>query len=96
MIPVLHLNPAVASPAPIDAVTVLRHQPLQPHQAGMAKQLRADLALLERREMDAVDAAGQQLLQVGLTHRQRQSPDIVAAADHDVEGIELDLGIVLA
>ena len=56
MAPVLHLDPAVKPAATVGAVPMLRHQPLQAHQAGVPKQVRPDLALFERREMDAVDA----------------------------------------
>ena len=62
----------------------------------MAEQVRPDLALLERRQVDAVDAARQQPRQVGLAHRQRQLAQILAVADQHVEGVELDLVIVLA
>jgi hypothetical protein len=31
------------------------NQPLRPHQAGVAKQIRADLALLERRQVNTID-----------------------------------------
>ena len=58
MAPVLHLDPAVEPAAAVRALAVLRDQPLQPHQAGVAKQVRPDLALLERRQVDAVNAAG--------------------------------------
>ena len=69
MLPVLHLDPAIEPAAAVDAVAVLRDQPLQPHQAGVAEQVRADLALLEWRQVDAVDPPRQQPRQVGLAHR---------------------------
>jgi len=34
---------------------VLRDPTFQPHQAGVAEQVRADLALFKRREVNAVD-----------------------------------------
>jgi hypothetical protein len=55
MLPVLDLDPAWRSTGGIGALAMLRNQTLQSHQAGMAKQVRPDLALLERRQMDAVD-----------------------------------------
>jgi hypothetical protein len=55
----------------------------------MPEQVRADLALLEVGEVDPIDAASQQLRQVGLAHRQRQFAEILAVADQDVEGVEL-------
>jgi hypothetical protein len=59
MLPILHLDPAIEPVGAIKAVAVLGVT-LQPHQAGMAKQLRTDLAGLERRGMNAGDAAGKQ------------------------------------
>jgi hypothetical protein len=55
MAPVLHLDPAIEPAAPVGAVTVLRHQTLQPQLAGMPEQIRPDLALFERRDVDAVE-----------------------------------------
>jgi hypothetical protein len=57
MLPVLHLDPAIKPAGTISTVPVLGDQPLQSHQAGVAEQVRADLALFERRQMDAVDTA---------------------------------------
>jgi hypothetical protein len=57
--PVLDLDPAIKPTTAIRALTLFRNQPLQPHQAGVPKQVRADFALLERRQVDAVDAARQ-------------------------------------
>ena len=70
---------------------MLRGQP--PHQAGVAEQVRADLALLIAQEY-AVNPPRQQPGQVGLAHRQRQLAETAVAAD--VEGIELYFVIVLA
>ena len=75
---------------------MLRDQPFQPHQAGVAEQVRADLALLEVAQEDPVDAARQQPGEVGLAHAERQLAEILAVADQDIEGIELHLVIVLA
>ena len=60
---------------------MLGDHPFQSHQAGVAKQVRADLALLEWRQVDAVDAPRQQPGKVGLAHRQRQLAQILAVAD---------------
>ena len=57
MLPALDFDPAVEPPDAIGAVAVLGNHPLQPHQAGMAKQVRPDLALLEWRKVDAIDTA---------------------------------------
>jgi hypothetical protein len=56
MLPVLDLDPAVEPAAAVRAFTVLRDQTFQPNQASVAKQVRPDLALLERCEVDAIDA----------------------------------------
>ena len=47
-------------------------------------------------EEDPVDTARQQPREVGLAHRERQLAEILAVADQAIEGVELDLGIVLA
>ena len=49
MLPVLDLDPSIETTAAVGAVTVLRDEPFEAHQAGMAKQVRPDLALFERR-----------------------------------------------
>ena len=55
MLPVLDLEPV---PEPAGAVQLSRcfeTMPSSPHQAGVAEQVRADLALFKRREVNAVD-----------------------------------------
>ncbi|RZN16381.1 hypothetical protein CWO90_39875 [Bradyrhizobium sp. Leo121] len=44
----------------------------------MTEQIRADLALLERGDENALGPAGEQPRQIGLAHRQRQPPVVVA------------------
>src|SRR6516225_8758222 len=58
MLPVLHLHPILRPAALIRPVAALRHQSLQSHVAGGAKQARTDLTLLEGRDEDAVRSAG--------------------------------------
>ena len=48
--PVLDLNPAIGPAAAVDAFAALGDHALRPHQAGVAEQVRAVLALLERRD----------------------------------------------
>ena len=96
MAPVLDFDPAVRPASAIDAFPVFRHQPLQPHQASVAEQVRSDLALFERRNVDAVNPPRQQPSEVGLAHRQRRLAQILAVVDQHVERIELHLIIVLA
>jgi hypothetical protein len=60
MLPVLDFDLAIEPAGAVGAVTVFRHQPLQPHQAGVPEQIWPDLALFERRQVDAVNAARQQ------------------------------------
>ena len=59
MAPVLHLDPAIEPATAVRALAVLRDQPLQPHQAGVAEQVRTDLTLFGRRQMEAVNTAVQ-------------------------------------
>ena len=60
MLPVLDLDPTRRSAGAIATLAVLRDQPFEPHQAGMAEQIRPDLALFKWRQVDAVDAPGEQ------------------------------------
>jgi hypothetical protein len=52
--PILHLYPTIEPAAAVGAVTVLTDQPFEAELAGMTEQIRPDLALLERRDVDAV------------------------------------------
>jgi hypothetical protein len=52
---------------------------LQTHQAGVAEEIRTDLALLKWREVDAVDAARQPPGKIGLAQGERQLSDILAS-----------------
>src|SRR5579883_1306306 len=54
MLPVLHLDPMFRPPGLIGPVPPLRHQALQPHAAGRAKQVWANLTGFELRNKDAV------------------------------------------
>lgn len=94
MLPVLDLDPVVASAEPVRSPAVLRHQAFQPHAAGRTEQLRTDLALLERRHEDALHPAAEDLRQVVLAKVQRQLPQVVAIERQDVEGVELDVIVV--
>ena len=96
MLPVFVLDPVRRSSRTIWSVAVFRNQTLQPHQAGMPEQVRADLAPLERRQMDAVNTPRQKPRQIGLAHIQGKLAEILAVAHQHVEGVELDLVIVLA
>ena len=57
MFPILDFDPVPEPAAAIDALAVLRDHALQPHQAGVAEQVRADLALLERPGMPSTRRA---------------------------------------
>ena len=96
MRPVLHLDPMFRPASLIRPIPPLRHQTLQSHPAGGAKQVRPDLALLERCHEDAVWPSRQQAVEVGLAHRQRQGAQIVTIERQDVESVELDLVLVPA
>ena len=56
MLPVLDLDPAITPAAAVGALAVLGDHALQAQEAGMPERVRADLALLEVGEVDAVDA----------------------------------------
>src|SRR4051812_2975739 len=94
MLPVL-VDPTIEPAAAVGAFTVLRDQPFKAELAGVPEQLRPDLSLLERRDVDTVDPAREDPRQVGLAQRQRQLAEVVAVGGQAVERIELHLGIVL-
>ena len=96
MTPVLHLDPMVASAVAVGASAMLGDQSLKAHAAGRLELIWPDLALLERCHEDALRPAAQQLRQVVLVKVQRQLPEVVAVQRQDVEGVELDLLVVLA
>ena len=54
------------------------------------------ISLCEIGEELAVDTAGQEPGQPRLAHAERQLADVLAVADLDIEGVELDLGIMPA
>jgi len=60
MLRVFHLEPVRRCASAIGAIAVLRHQALESELARLAKQIRADLALLKGRDEDAIRAARQQ------------------------------------
>jgi hypothetical protein len=66
MLPVLHLDPVIASAGAIGALAVFRDQAFEPHHAGMPEHVSADLALLEIAQEDAIDPPSQQPGEVGL------------------------------
>ena len=68
---------------------MLGNDALQPHQTSMAEPVRAETGRCRQR-------GAQQPGQVRLAHTERQPPKILAIADQDIEGVELDLGIVSA
>src|SRR5262245_57769531 len=77
-------------------VLVLGDKSLQAHQAGVPKKVRADLALFEIGQEDAVDASGKQPRQVSLSHAQRQLADVLAISDQNVEGVELHFVVMFS
>jgi hypothetical protein len=72
VLPVLHLDPMLRPAASIGPVAMLRHQTFEPHVARCAKEIRADLAALERADEDALGPARQQAFEVGLAQVERQ------------------------
>ena len=63
----------------IRAITALAHEPFEPHLAGGAKEIRPDLAALERIDDDALGPAREQTLKAGLAAMERQLPEVVIA-----------------
>jgi hypothetical protein len=59
-----------------------------PHRQACG-QIWADLALLERRQVDAVSTTRQEASKVGLSEMQRKFPQIVAIQGKDIEDVEL-------
>jgi hypothetical protein len=59
---------------------MLGDQSLQPHQAGVAEQVRSDLALLVGRKVNAIDPSRQEPGEVLLAQGQRQLAVVVPAA----------------
>jgi len=60
MLPVLDVDPTIRPAGTIAALAVLWDQAFESHQTGVAKQVRADLALFEWLQMDAVDTPRQE------------------------------------
>ena len=93
---VLDLDPVPELAAAVGALAVLGNHALQSQQAGVPEKVRPDLALFEVAQEDAVDAPRQHPGEIGLAQLQRQFADVLAVADQDIEGVELDFVIVLA
>ena len=63
----------------------------------MPEQVGANLSLFKVTQEDAMHSArGEEPGQTGLSHREGQIPDIVTVANEHVEGVELNLLVVLA
>jgi len=77
---VLHLDPVLRPAGAIRPIAAFGDQPLQPHHAGVAKQLGTDLTLLKAAEEYPVRLARQQLGETGLRidsgRSRRSSPSI--------------------
>ena len=93
---IFHFYPMRGAPSAVRPILVLGDQSFQAHQAGVSEEIRTDLALLEVRQEDAIDAPGEQSGQVSLAHAQRQLANVFAIGDQDIESVELHLVIVLA
>jgi len=79
MLSVLHLYPVLRPTGMIRAITALAHEPFEPHLARGAKEIRPDLATLERIDEDALGPAREQTLEAGLAEMERQLPEVVIA-----------------
>jgi hypothetical protein len=60
MVWIFDLKPVGRASSTIGALAMFRNQALTPKKAGVAKQVRADLALFEWLQMDAVDTPRQE------------------------------------
>jgi len=92
---VLDLDPVAGRAGAVSTVPAFRDQAFQHHGAGGLEQIGADLTLFERRKVDAVRPPCQEAGKVGLAQVQGKLPQIVAIQGKDVEGVELDLIVVL-
>jgi|HubBroStandDraft_3_1064219.scaffolds.fasta_scaffold329182_2 hypothetical protein len=70
------------------AIDALGGQTLKPHVASSAKQVGADLALLEWRDENAVGPSRKQPRQIGLAQARGEGAQILAIERKEVEGIE--------
>ena len=93
---ILHFYPMRGASSVVRPILVLGNQSLQAQQAGVSEEIRTDLALLEVKQEDAIDAPSEQSGQISLAHAQRQLANVFAIDDQDIERIELHLVIVLA
>ena len=69
---VLHLDPVRRGADAIGAVAMFRNQALEPELAGLAEQIRADIALLEGGDEDPIGAPCQQPGEIGFAQAQWQ------------------------
>jgi hypothetical protein len=90
------LDPIGRASATTAAISALGHKPLKPHEAGVPEQVGANLSLLKVTQEDAIHSPREEPSQARLSHRERQIPDIVTVANEHVEGVELNLLVVLA
>ena len=72
MRPVLQLYPMLGPPSFIGPIPALRHQPCQPH-ATRNTEIRANVAVLELGNEEAIRSTRQHPDKIGLAHRQRQA-----------------------
>ena len=93
---IFHFYPMRGASSVVRPILVLGNQSLQAQQAGVSEEIRTDLALLEVRQEDAIDAPSEQSGQISLAHAQRQLANVFAIDDQDIERVELHLVIVLA
>ena len=96
MAAVLHLHPIRRPASAIGPISAFRYQALQPHVAGRPKQVWTDLAHFKWRNENAVGTPCQQPREVRLPHRERKRAHVVAVTGEHIEGVKLDLLVVLA
>jgi hypothetical protein len=80
---------------PTGRLQTFGNQSFQHHIAGGVEQVGADFSF-EWRKVDAISSSRQEAGKVGLAQVQRKLSQIVAFQDKDIEGVELDLVVVLS
>src|SRR6516165_6852200 len=90
------LDPMRASAATIGAVPVFAAQAFESHTTCRAEQVGANFALLEGRGEYAIRSPSEESGKVRLPHSQGQTSQVFAIHGQHVEGVKLDLVVVLA
>jgi hypothetical protein len=96
MFRVFDLDPMLRRASAVGAISALRDKSLQTKFAGREKQARIDFAVFERRDENPVRPPRQQPRQIVLPEMQGQDAQILPIQRQRVEGVKLDLFVMLA